>query len=579
MRGGLMKAISLRNTILVGRNCRVPVLLMVACSLLIFFVAGAWGAIPASERAVLLNLYSSTNGASWTNKTGWNEGDGTECSWYGISCDTGPNHVIGISLNNNNLSGPLPAIGDLTYLQTLEAYGNNLTGPIPALSGLTSLQTIYLFANQLTGSIPSLSGLANLQTFYCSSNQLTGSIPSLDGLTSLNNVDLRNNQLTGSIPSINGLTSLSVFIVAGNKLTGSIPSLNGMALLMDLDVSDNQLTGSIPSLNGLINLTQFYSYNNQLTGSIPSFTGLTNLMVFEVSGNRLSGSIPSLSGLSNLAWFYVDRNQLTGSIPPLTGLSNLKGFYVQDNQLTGTIPSLSGLSALQYFWVNNNQLTGDIPAVPSPTNKLWPGNSFICLNYLNHTSSTDWDAATGTTPWYQNCPLTPVEYTVSYNGNGNTGGSLPSEPFAYLPGEMVTVEGNTGALYKTGYSFNGWNTDAAGFGMPYVGGDVFWMSTIDRTLYAQWTTANPFPVRIGAAGYADIKSAYDVADDGETIEAEDGLRGQNLTFDNPNGNSPFNVKVSGGYNADFTTQTGATLVSGRIEISSGTIEIERIIIE
>lgn len=452
---------------------------------------------------------------------------------------------------------------------------------MPDLSNLTNLENFVVDNNQLTSQIPSISGLTSLQYFSCDYNQLTGSIPSLSGLTSLQFFLCGNNQLTGSIPSLSGLTSLYSIYLRYNQLTGPIPSLSGLVNLESVNVSNNQLTGSIPSLSGLISLTQFYGYNNLLTGSIPSLTGLTNLITIGIEGNRLTGSIPSLSGLTNLQYFYAYNNQLTGSIPSLSGLSSLNAFHVQNNQLTGSIPSLSGLSGLQFIETYNNQLTGDIPPVPSPTNNLVFGSSLVCPNYLNHTSAPAWNAATGTTPWYLYCPVTPVEYTVTYDGNGNTGGSLPAAAIAYLPGEMVTIAGNTGALYKTGNSFAGWNTAANGGGVPYLGGSVFWMESNDNiTLYAQWTIASALPVRIfeTLTDYTDIQSAYDVALDGQTIEAQDGLGGQNVTFDNPHNYNPFHVKLIGGYNTDFTTDTGATLVSGSIEISSGSVVIEKIII-
>ena len=42
--------------------------------------------------------------------------------------------------------------------------------------------------------------------------------------------------------------------------------------------------------------------------------------------------------------------------------------------------------------------------------------------------------------------------TVTYNGNGNTGGTVPVDASSpYLQGATVTVLGNTGTLVKTGY--------------------------------------------------------------------------------------------------------------------------------
>ncbi|MEZ4976402.1 MAG: choice-of-anchor D domain-containing protein [Flavobacteriaceae bacterium] len=76
-------------------------------------------------------------------------------------------------------------------------------------------------------------------------------------------------------------------------------------------------------------------------------------------------------------------------------------------------------------------------------------------------------------------------YSVTYDGNSNTGGSVPTDGNAYNSGDSVTVLGNTGTLVRTGYSFNGWNTASDGSGTSYVGGNTFNI-TANTTLYAQW---------------------------------------------------------------------------------------------
>ncbi len=78
-------------------------------------------------------------------------------------------------------------------------------------------------------------------------------------------------------------------------------------------------------------------------------------------------------------------------------------------------------------------------------------------------------------------------YTVTYNGNGNTGGIAPTDSNTYLSGTTVTVLGNTGALVRTGYTFAGWNTAANGSGTNYNAGETFIMGSANVTLYAQWT--------------------------------------------------------------------------------------------
>lgn len=77
-------------------------------------------------------------------------------------------------------------------------------------------------------------------------------------------------------------------------------------------------------------------------------------------------------------------------------------------------------------------------------------------------------------------------YTVKYDGNGSTGGSVPADS-SHVYNTEVTVSGNAGSLAKTGYTFAGWNTEAAGSGTDYVAGDAFMIGASDVTLYAKWT--------------------------------------------------------------------------------------------
>ncbi len=80
-------------------------------------------------------------------------------------------------------------------------------------------------------------------------------------------------------------------------------------------------------------------------------------------------------------------------------------------------------------------------------------------------------------------------YTVTYNANGATGGSVPVDSGKYLTGATVTVLSNSGNLVNTGFSFAGWNTAANGSGTSYAPGGTFAMGSANVTLYAQWSLA------------------------------------------------------------------------------------------
>jgi uncharacterized repeat protein (TIGR02543 family) len=75
---------------------------------------------------------------------------------------------------------------------------------------------------------------------------------------------------------------------------------------------------------------------------------------------------------------------------------------------------------------------------------------------------------------------------VTYDGNGTTGGTAPTDANKYLSGATVTAA-SPGSLVKTGYSFAGWNTAANGSGTSYAAGATFAMPAGNRTLYAKWT--------------------------------------------------------------------------------------------
>ncbi len=333
----------------------------------------AHGAVPATERAALVALYEQTDGANWTVATNWNGAPGTECTWFGITCDSADSHVLSIALRDNHLNGTLPSLDDLPALTSFDvstgsiAFGcgmpsdscNHLSGPIPQLQKLPALTNFSVGGNSFSGSIPALSGLTDLQMFDVAHNALTGSMPDLSGLTNLLSFYANGNQLTGPIPSLLGLAKLQQFVVESNQLTGSVPALSGLSQLGYFDVENNRLIGSVPALVGVPDLSSFYAGNNQLTGPIPALDQVPQLQSLDLSGNHLTGPIPSLIQLATLQNFSVSSNQLTGTIPALP--LSLSTFYANNNQLEGSIPFLSALNNLAVFDVGNNRLTGAIP--------------------------------------------------------------------------------------------------------------------------------------------------------------------------------------------------------------------------
>ena len=106
---------------------------------------------------------------------------------------------------------------------------------------------------------------------------------------------------------------------------------------------------------------------------------------------------------------------------------------------------------------------------------------------------------------------TANKYTVKFDGNGNTSGSMADQSFIYDVAQNLTAN----AFSRTGYTFAGWNTKKDGTGTLYSDGEsvINLNSTSDGqiTVYAQWT-ANKYTITLNANGgsgnTASVQATY-----------------------------------------------------------------------
>lgn len=77
---------------------------------------------------------------------------------------------------------------------------------------------------------------------------------------------------------------------------------------------------------------------------------------------------------------------------------------------------------------------------------------------------------------------------ITYDGNGNTGGSAPNEQNK-VKGQPLTLSENSGNLTKTGYNFVGWNTSPDGSSTDYAAG-LYYTAETTLKLYAKWFPVN-----------------------------------------------------------------------------------------
>ncbi|MYB07305.1 MAG: hypothetical protein F4Y24_13220 [Gemmatimonadetes bacterium] len=131
-----------------------------------------------TDRQVLDSIHQLMGGENWTDTTNWLS-DEPLSEWYGVETN-GVGKVVGLSLANNGLAGPMPdMLAELGDLVTLDLSGNALSGEIPReLEELARLHTLVLNDNALEGRLPaSMGSLAALRYLHIGTNELSGVVP------------------------------------------------------------------------------------------------------------------------------------------------------------------------------------------------------------------------------------------------------------------------------------------------------------------------------------------------------------------------------------------------------------------
>ncbi|CAL2241543.1 unnamed protein product [Prunus armeniaca] len=326
-----------------------------------------------------------------------------------------------LSLSENDLSGSLPDLTNLSSLEKLYLYNNQLSGGIHESLGLMSkLQTIDFRMNSLEGVISEthFSKLSKLQSLDLSSNSLVLDIHAdwippfqldfinlgsckmgpdfpkwLQTQKNFSHLDISDAGISDNLPSwfwslcrnveFMNLTSNQIrgtfanltlefsyfpeLHLSSNKLEGPIPSVLSKASYLDL--SNNKLSGSISFLcsSAAIGLSFLDLSNNNVSGQVPNcLTHLENLVILDLGYNALSGKIPTTIGsVFRIETLKLRSNRFVGQLPSsLKNCTSLVVIDVGDNKLSGPIPEWLGVSLkkLVILMLLSNHFNGSLPS-------------------------------------------------------------------------------------------------------------------------------------------------------------------------------------------------------------------------
>ena len=194
------------------------------------------------------------------------------------------------------------------------------------------------------------------------------------------------------------------------------------------------------------------SYYKLQTGYIISDDSYSVDATQSISISMKVGTYGNYSANKQSVDFYaLDKNGniISNKVTASFSKSNSSG-----TNFSGTITLNSGISGndVRFKFASNSNATSD-----------------VCARFYNFTIT------------YESAPST---FTVTYDANDATEGSVPEDNTEYASGASVTVLDNTGNLVKDGYNFDGWQIDKTG--TVYTAGQTFNISS-NVILYAKWS--------------------------------------------------------------------------------------------
>ncbi|MHA1338590.1 MAG: leucine-rich repeat domain-containing protein [Promethearchaeota archaeon] len=257
-------------------------------------------------------------------------------------------HITRLGLSNLKLSNLPEEIGNLEYLEELDAI-NNLINQIPlTICILKNLKELRLYKNQIKQISDCISRLEKLQYLNLGVNQLTKIPESLGFLNNLIELNLCFNQIAQIPKTIGNCRKLEV-INLDNNLLYSIPEeISQLVNLRILRLAGNQIKKLPQNIGNLKNLRELIVLQNKLEYLPDSIGNLINLKKINASYNLLSILPQSLRNLRNLELFDITKNNFPRLAPCLNFLPNSKQICIDDDILKHEPKLLKDLDKYKY---------------------------------------------------------------------------------------------------------------------------------------------------------------------------------------------------------------------------------------
>ncbi|WP_340935902.1 leucine-rich repeat domain-containing protein [Polaribacter haliotis] len=378
-----------------------------------FFSFAITAQISQSERQALIDFYNATDGDNWTNNTNWDtdiNSTSDVSTWFGVTVQN--NTIIEIRLFENNLSGNISNLYNLTNLRRLELSNNSISDEIAVSNFPDNINYIGLRENNLFGNFPDLSQLSSLRIINLIDNKLTGEISQDLFPSNINSVWIAKNPFSGSLDfsQFNAITTVQIYdtnisflklssnTVSGQNITQNgrlrvqntpnlafieIPNVASFTNLgsdyFDLglkivayDQADKTATPNTLEREALKKLyeNKTYTYANTIKSGVNDtewlnvevLNGETRITEIHTTGSGINGPMPVEIGVfTELKHLHIPNSGINTIATELKNASKLEDLYLNNNSITAIPANFYDLVNLKILNISNNQ----IPSIAS----------------------------------------------------------------------------------------------------------------------------------------------------------------------------------------------------------------------
>lgn len=268
-------------------------------------------------------------------------------------------------------------------------------------------------------------------------------------------------------------------------MTGTVEYINTNAYVINFDANGG--SGAVPAT-----ILKYGASTSTVMGDIGSTVPTKTNYIFKgwsaspTGTSRIAYSGVSGATTTQSSWSYATYCSYTGGNSSNKTLTLYAVWEYNPPTYTHTLAynANGGTNAPSSSTVTNTSSTYSMTVSSSTPTRA--GYTFAGWNTNSSGTGTNYSAgnsvsvgANATVTLY--AKWNPITYSITYNGNGNTGGSTASQTKTY----DVAINLQSNGFTKTGYHFTGWNTASNGTGTSYSAGASY-NSNANLTLYARW---------------------------------------------------------------------------------------------